>query len=218
MKKSVFILFLVFLAIVGMETSGLAQDIQKYITMSKDISSSGEFYAIQFDLFGEQLKKVNKVVIDVPKSKKILLRNQLNFNRFLLSSDNMTFDEFKRRFPEGEYSIDFSPRSYGRFRSTMIYNFPNPVITYPPDGTANVPTHLTILWEPLANISDLQLTIRSGAYELSNSLPIDVTSFTVSQDLDHNTQYQVALRATTTDFEGNALVTTQTVTFTTGLE
>ncbi len=98
----------------------------------------------------------------------------------------------------------------------MIYNFPNPVITYPPDGTANVPTHLTILWEPLTNISDLQLTIKTVGYELSNDLPVDATSFTVDQELSHNTQYQISLRATTTDFEGNALVATQTVTFTTG--
>ena len=218
MKKSVFILFLVFLVILSLKTSAFAQDIQKYITMFKDVSSSGEFYAIQFDLFGEQLKKVNKVVIDVPKSKKIVLHNQLNFNRFLLSSDNMTFEEFNKRFPEGEYNIDLFPKSYGRFKSTMIYNFPNPVITYPPDGTANVPTHLMILWEPLTNINDLQLTIKTGGYEFSNGLPVDATSFTVYQDLNHNTQYQISLRATTTDFEGNALVTTQTVTFTTGLE
>jgi len=218
MKKSVSIFFLVFSVILGMKTSALAQDIQKYITMFKDISSSGELYAIQFDLFGENLKKVNKVSISVPKGKKIVLRNQLSFNRFLLSSDNMTFDEFRKRFPEGEYNIDLSPRSYGRFKSTMIYSFPNPVITYPPDGTANVPTHLTILWDPLTNISDLQLTIKTGSYELSNGLPVDATSFTVSQDLDQNTEYEVSLRATTTDFERNALVTTQTVTFTTGLQ
>jgi len=62
------------------------------------------------------------------------------------------------------------------------------------------------------------LTIKTGSYELSNGLPVDATSFTVYQDLDHNTQYQVSLRATTTDFERNALVTTQTVTFTTGLQ
>ncbi len=92
MKKSVFIFSLAFLIILGLKTSALAQDIQKYITMFKDISSSGELYAIQFDLFGEQLKKVNKISISVPNGKNIILHNQLNFDKFLLSSDNMTFE------------------------------------------------------------------------------------------------------------------------------
>lgn len=219
MKKFAIFFSFAFLMMLSLKASVMAQDeIQKYITMSKDISSSGELFGVKFDLFGEKLKKVNKVSISVPNGKRILLHNQLNFNKFLLASDNMTFDEFRKRFPEGEYNIDLFPRSYGRFKSTMIYNFPNPVITYPPDGTANVPTHLTILWEPLTNISDLQLSIKTAGDELSYGLPVDATSFTVYQDLDHNTQYEVSLRATTTDFEGNALITTRTVSFTTGAQ
>jgi len=217
MKRFAAILSLVFLMIFCLKTSVMAQDeIQTYITMSKDVSSGGELFGIKFDLFGEKLKKVNKVTIRVPQGGKIVLNNQLKFNKFLSASDNMPFDEFNRRFPEGEYDIDFKPKSFGRFKSTMTYNFPNSVITYPQDGTVNVPTHLTILWEPLTNISDLQISIKTAMYELSNGLPVGATSFTVYQDLDPNTLHKVSLQATAVDFQGNALITTHTVSFTTG--
>jgi hypothetical protein len=217
MKRFAAIFSLVFLMIFCLKTSVMAQDeIQKYITMSKDISSRGEFFGIKFDLFGEKLKKVNKVSIDVPQGRKIVVSNQLQFNKFLFASDKMSFNEFSRRFPEGEYQIGLFPRSYGRFKSTMTYNFPNPVITYPPDGTANVPTHLTILWEPLTDISDLEISIKTAMYELSNGLSVGETSFTVYQDLDPNTLHEVSLQATTIDFQGNALITTHTVSFMTG--
>jgi hypothetical protein len=217
MKKLTIILPLVILMVLGMKTSVMAQDdIQKYITMSKENSSAGEFYGVKFDLFGESFKKVDKITIRTPKGKKMSFKNRLEFNTFLFSSDTMDFNDFEKQFPEGEYEIEFSPRKYGKFVVNMLYNFPNPVITYPVDGAVGVPIHLTILWEPLTNITDLMITIKTTWGWLSNSLPIDATSFEVYQDLFPNSLHEVSLQATTTDFEGNALISTQTISFITG--
>jgi len=220
MKKLAVILPLVILMMLGMKASVMAQDdiqdIQKYITMFKETSSGGEFYGVEFDLFGLSFKKVSKITIKTPKGKKMSFKNHLEFNKFLFLSDRMGFEEFDKQFPEGEYEIELSPKKYGKFTINMLYNFPNPVITYPPDGAVGVPTHLTILWQPLANINELMITIRSASVSLSNSLPIDATSFEVYQDLLPNSLHEVSLQATTTDFEGNALISTQTIFFITG--
>jgi len=220
MKKLTIILPLVILMMLGMKSSVMAQDdiqdIQKFITMFKESSSAGELYGVQFDLFGASFKKVDKIIIKTPKGKKMSFKNRLEFNKFLFLSDHMLFEDFEKQFPEGEYEIELSPGKYGKFAINMLYNFPNPAITYPPDGALGVPTHLTVLWQPLAGINELTITIRSASVSFSNSLPIDATSFEVYQDLLPNTLHEVSLQATTTDFEGNALVTTQSVFFITG--
>lgn len=130
----------------------------------------------------------------------------------------MDFTQFSRQFPEGEYEFDFSPRKYGRFVVNMIYNFPNPLITYPSDGATGVPLNLTLQWDPLENIGSLTITIKSASNELTNDLPTNAISFTPSGGLDPNTQYNVSLRAEAIDFEGNRLVTTHTISFTTGAQ
>jgi hypothetical protein len=161
---------------------------------------------------------VYKLSIHVPNRKKIQFNNRLNFNNFLFSSDHMNFTQFDRQFPEGEYKIDLSPRRYGRFVINMIYNFPNPLISYPSDGEIDVPLKPTFLWDPLENIGNLTITVKSVGDELTNDLPTDATSFTPNENLDPNTQYDVSLRAEVTDFEGNRLITTRTISFTTGEE
>lgn len=219
MKRLAITLGLTFFLIFTLKTGAMAQDeIQKRITMYKNISSQGESFGIDFELWGENLKKVSKFLILVPNRKKIQFNNRLNLNNFLFSSDNMDFTQFSRQFPEGEYEFDFSPRKYGRFVVNMIYNFPNPLITYPSDGATGVPLNLTLQWDPLENIGSLTITIKSASNELTNDLPTNAISFTPSGGLDPNTQYNVSLRAEAIDFEGNRLVTTHTISFTTGAQ
>ena len=219
MKRLAITLGLTFCLIFTLKTGAMAQDeIQKRITMYKNISSQGESYGIEFQLWGENLKEVRKFSIRVPNGKKIQFSNRMNFNNFLVSTDSMNFTQFNRQFPEGEYEIDFSPRRYGRFVVNMIYNFPNPLITYPSDGATGVPLDLTFQWGPLENIGSLTITIKSASNELTNDLPTNATSFTPSGGLDPNTQYNVSLRAEAIDFEGNRLVTTHTISFTTGAQ
>jgi hypothetical protein len=216
MKRLAIVLGLVVCLIFNLERGAAAQDeIQKRITMYKNISSAGESFGIDFQIWGENLKQVRKISIRVPDGKKIQFNNHLNFNNFFVSSDNMNFTQFDRQFPEGGYEINFSPRRYGRFVVQMIYNFPDPIITYPSDGATGVPLDLTFQWYPIDNIGELTITIKSGNYESSTDLPTNATSFTPVGGLDPNTQYDVALRAEVIDFEGNRLVTTRTISFTT---
>jgi Bacterial Ig-like domain len=219
MKKLVITLGLTFFLILALKTGAMAQDeVQKRITMYKNISSLGESYGIDFELWGANLKKVSRFSIRVPDGKRIQFNNRLNFNNFLFSSDNMNSTQFSRQFPEGIYKIDLSPRIYGRFEVNMLYNFPNPLITYPSDGATDVPLNLTIQWDPLQNIGRLTITIKSASNELTNDLPTDATSFTPNGGLDPNTQYDVSLRAEVIDFEANRLITTLTISFTTGAQ
>jgi hypothetical protein len=220
MKRLTIIFGLIFFLILNLKAGANAQDeIQRRIIMYKNISSLGESYGIDFELWGENLKRVNRLSIRVPNGKKIQFSNRLNFNNFLFSSDNMNFTQFNRQFPEGEYEINFSPRWFGKFAVNMIYNFPDPLISYPSDGDTNIPLNLTFQWDLLENIENLTITIKSLAYELINDLPTNATSFTPPLgDLGPNTQYEVSLRAEGIDFEGNRLVTTHTISFTTGTE
>jgi hypothetical protein len=219
MKRLVITLGLTFFLVFALKTSAMAQaEIQKRITMYKNMSSLGESFGIEFELWGENFKKVNSLTIRVPNGKRVQFSNRLDFNNFLFSSDNMNFTQFNRQFPEGEYKIDLSPWAYGRFTVNMLYNFPNPLITSPSDGATGVPLNQPIEWGLLENINSLTITIRSGSNELTNDLPVGATSFTPSSALDPNTQYDVSLRAEVIDFEGNRLITTHTISFTTGTQ
>jgi hypothetical protein len=142
----------------------------------------------------------------------------MDFNNFFFSSDNMNFTQFSRQFPEGEYKIDLSPWAYGRFTVNMLYNFPDLLITSPSDGATGVPLNQPIEWGLLENIKSLTITIRSASNELTNDLPVGDTSFTPSGGFGANTQYDVSLRAEVIDFEGNRLITTHTISFTTGAQ
>jgi hypothetical protein len=219
MKRLAITLSLTFFLILALKTGAMAQDeVQKRITMYKNISSLGESYGIDFELWGENLKQVSRCSIRVPDGKKIQFNNRLNFNNFLFSSDNMTSAQFNRQFPEGLYKINLRPRRYGTFEVNMLYNFPNPLITYPSDGATDIPLNLTILWDPLQTIGRLTITIKSASNELTNDLPVDATSFTPSGGLDPNTQYDVSLRAEVINSDGGHLITTRTIAFTTGAQ
>ena len=217
MKKFTVIFSLVFLTILGLRASVMAQDeIQAHITMYKYFSSTGESYAIKFEISGHEIKNVDVVSIEAPNRRRLSFRNYLEFDQFLFSRDSMSYTEFKRRFPEGAYKINLAPKRYGRFKINMVYNFQNVVITSPVDGATDVPLNPPIQWEPLSNINSLYLRARSANHMFDTDLPIDATSFTAGYDyLEPNTRYDLSLEATTIDFEGNALVSTHTISFTT---
>jgi len=220
MKKFTTIFVLVFLAILGLKASVMAQDeIQAHITMYHYVSSVDESYAVKFEISGNQVKDVRKILVETPDRERLSFHNRLEFDQFLFSRDGMSFAEFKKRFPEGVYEINLTPRRYGRFKINIVYNFPDPVITSPADEATNVPLDPPVQWGPLSNISRLSLTARSANHMFSTDLPIDATSFTAGYDyLMPNTRYDLSLEATSTDFEGNALVSTQTISFTTVAE
>jgi len=213
MRKVSVICSFVFLLMLGFEGNVDAQnEIQAHITMYESVSSAGESYAFKLEMSGQPAKDVSRVLIQTPNHRKLSFHNNLKFDTFLFSRDGMTFTEFKKRFPEGPYEIDLTPKRYGRFKINMIYNFPNVVITSPVEGQTGLSLDPLIEWEPLTNISNLSLIARSTSHTFSTSLPIDASSFTAGYDyLMPNTQYELSLEATTTDFEGNALVRTYTV-------
>jgi hypothetical protein len=217
MKRLVITFGLTFFLVFALKTSAMAQaEIQKRITMYKNIASPEESFGIQFELWGENLKKVNSLSIRVPNGRRVQFSNRLDFNNFLFSSDNMNSTQFSRQFPEGEYKIDLSPWAYGRFTVTMLYNFPNLLITSPLDGATGVPLDQSIEWGRLEeNIKSLTITIRSASNELTNDLAVGDTSFAPSGGWNPSTQYDVSLRAEVIDFEGNRLITTHTISFTT---
>jgi hypothetical protein len=193
-------------------------EVQKRITMYKNISSPEDSFGIEFELWGENLKRVNSLSIRVPNGRRVQFSNRLDFNNFLFSSDNMNSTQFSRQFPEGEYKIDLSPWAYGKFTINMLYNFPDLLITSPSDGATDVPLNQSIQWGALGNINSLTITIRSGSNELTNNLAIGDTSFAPSGGWNLSTQYDVSLRAEVVDFEGNRLITTHTISFTTGTQ
>jgi hypothetical protein len=219
MKKGLGMLLLISLFVFGMKPCAMAQDeVQIHINMFKDVSSSGEFYGISFDLTGDNLKKVYRVFIDGPRGWRSSLNNSLKLNRVLLSAVNLGIDEFNFRFPEGEYKISLSPPAFGKLKVQMTHDFPStPVIIYPADGAVDVPLNPVITWVPLADILSLRLTVKDRAgLEFSIELPTDATSYSLPVNLlKPNTQYELSLQDTVTDFVGNELTTTKLTSFTT---
>ena len=217
MGKLAIIFSLAFLLMLNFETNAMGQnEIPAHITMHQYGSSAGENYGIKFEISGPEAKDVSKVLIETPDRKKLSFQNNLQFDTFLFSRDGMSFVEFKRRFPEGVYEINLTPKRYGRFKMNMTYNFPDVVITSPVDGATGVSLDPLIQWEPLSNISNLSLTVRSAFSEYGFGLSVGDTSFAAGYNyLMPDTAYDLSLEATTTDFEGNALVSTYTISFAT---
>ena len=219
MKKCIGMLILISLFVFGMKPCAMAQDeVQMHINMFKDVSSSGEVYGISFDLTGDKLKKVYRVFVDGPRGRRIWVNNTLNLNQILLSSVNLGIEEFNLWFPEGEYKITFSPPAFGKLKVRMTHNFPStPVIVYPTDGAVDIPVNPVITWGPLTDILSLRLTVKDRAgLEFSIELPTNATSYSLPVNLlKPNTQYELSLQDTVTDFGGNGLTATTLISFTT---
>jgi hypothetical protein len=214
--KGGFVLSLVILAMAGLSGGAAAQEeIQRSISMYKDVSSLDERYAIRFELNGDLLREADRILIGVPSRSKIRFRNTLRFNTFQLSREGMSFTEFNDLFPEGEYNIVFTPKQLGRFQVNMVYGFPSVVITSPADGSGDNPLSLTAQWEPISLVDRLEIRLKTATFEYSVGLPQDATSYKFYGQLDPDTRYNLSLKASLTDFEGNNLITTRTVSFTT---
>jgi hypothetical protein len=222
MKKILGVLVLAFIGILGMETGAMAlEQVQTQINMFKDVSSKGETYGISFALSDDALKNVNTVVVDGPRGARVRLNNTLDLNDILLSAVNLSLEEFNRLFPEGNYKIDLTPRTLGGLKVHMTHNFPStPAVTYPLDGSVNVPANPVITWAPITGIIGLQLQLTDNAgFVLSMNLPINATSYIVPTNLlKASTGYDLSLEAKVTDFGGNGLNTTMIISFTTAAQ
>jgi hypothetical protein len=203
----------------GMKTDVMAQnEVEMQINMYKDVSSNGETCGISFQVSGEKLRKVTEVVIEGPRGRPMPVTNPLKLNQVSVSASNLGLDEFDFRFPEGDYRITLTPPSYGELKVHMAHSFPSiPAVLDPLEGSMDVPTNLVITWAPITGIMGLGLELVSGTgFALGIDLPINATSYAVPLNLLRpNTGYPLLLEAKVTDFAGNSLITTQTISFAT---
>lgn len=117
--------------------------------------------------------------------------------------------------------MNLTPAQLGRVRVEMTHNFPPvPVILSPIEGSVNVSTHPDIVWAPVTGINSLRLRLKDDAgFEFGLDLPFNTTSYGVPENLlKLNTRYEVSLDAKMTDSGGNGLITTSTISFTTGAQ
>jgi len=103
------IFVLTFLAVIGLNKyEGVAwaeNDVEMDIDLFKAVSSDGEFYGIEIEIAGEDVKKVKTATIKIPSGKKMQLKNSLGFDNITLDAFYGSHDEFNEKFPEGEGNI-----------------------------------------------------------------------------------------------------------------
>jgi len=215
--KALGICLFVFMLVPGLKTSARAEGrFDHRIDLHREVSVRGANYGIQFKLFGKILGKAGAVAIKVPHHPRSVLENPLGFNELMFSADKMTGDEFRLRFPEGEYRISLFPRDYGTYSVHRSHDFPEVTVTYPVEGTVNVPTTPTFTWEPLANVDTLYLSVKSEGTRYGVGLDPESSSYTPYWRLTPNCKYTIGLEASSVDPKGNRTVTTYEVSFTTG--
>jgi len=227
MRKFTVIFALAFLFVLGFNNTIVAQDdIEMDIDMFKDVYSHGEYYGIELDTAGNDVKNVKHLLIEVPNGKRMRLRNTLRLNDIALDACGMSYEEFKNGFPEGEYRIILFPRKYGELRVNMTHDFPQtPIINYPADGDTDVPLNLTIIWEPViwepvGDVGDVWVEIKGenpqlGEVALDFNVSSDSTSLAIPNGvLLPNSQHELWLTT-----KNNDLVTiSRIIYFTTAAE
>ncbi|MCR4319218.1 MAG: Ig-like domain-containing protein [Candidatus Brocadiaceae bacterium] len=230
MKKFMVIFVLTFLAVVGLNKyEGVAwaeNDVEMGIDLFKYVSSDGESYDIAIEIGGEDVKKVKTATIKIPSGKNMKLKNSLGLDEIGLWASYGSYDEFKKKFPEGEYSITLLPKKYGSLKVDITHDFPEtPEITYPEDGATDVSLAPTITWEALNNIDGLFIFIETvegdGVNKIGCEIELskDVTSYTIPSGLlQSNTEYDFDLAAKISDGKDNDLFTSRVIRFTTGSE
>lgn len=227
MKKFMVIFVLTLFAVMGLNkyerVAWAKNDVEMDIDLSKVVSSDGESYRIEIEFGGgEDVKKVKTATIKIPSGKKMTLKNSLGLDDIELDATYGSYDEFKEKFPEGEYSITLSPKKYGSLKVDMTHDFPpTPVITYPEDGATDVPLNLTVTWEQMS--LDVSLTLGGGNIDpLTVSLTEADTSYTIPTGLlQPNTEYELSLKVETIiggGENGPDLETIRVIHFTTGSE
>ena len=225
-KKFMVVFVLTFLAVMGLNKyEGVAwaeNGVEMDIDMFKVVFSDGASYGIEIEIAGEDVKKVKTIMIKTPSGKNMKLGNSLGLDNITLNANYGNYDDFKEKFPEGEYSITLLPKKYGSLKVDMTHDFlPVPVITYPEDGATDVPLNFDVVWEQIS--PGVYLTLEGGNIEpLSVSLTEADTSYTIPSGLlQPNTEYELSLQVETTiggGDEGNDLDTIRIIHFTTGSE
>ena len=103
------------------------EEIKIGMLVDKVATPSGEFYDVQFYAEGEPLENVKTIRIKTPESKNILLKNPVGLSYLEVEAYNMGIDDLEKRFPEGKYQVNLSPRKYGKATTfDMEYDFPAP--------------------------------------------------------------------------------------------
>ena len=107
-------------------------DIGLGVMVEKLEESNNVEYGIDFGFEDGGLENVKKVQIKAPNSKSSLLKNSLGFDELVFNRGGLAYEDLINKFPEGKYSIKFSPSKFGSISFNLTYDFPStPVITYP---------------------------------------------------------------------------------------
>ena len=198
-------------------------DIGLGVMVEKLEESNNVEYGIDFGFEDGGLENVKKVQIKAPNSKSSLLKNSLGFDELVFNRGGLAYEDLINKFPEGKYSIKFSPSKFGSISFNLTYDFPStPVITYPEDGATDVPLSFTLTWESVSDIDGLWLSIE-GVLDLFELAAGD-TSFSVPDALlKPNTQYGIELTAyknsdENTDTFDSKMRSARGIGFTTGSE
>ena len=233
MKKFMVIFVLTFLAVIGLnkyeKVAWAENSVEVDIDLHKYVFSDSESYLFDISIFGENFNKAKNVTLTMPSGKRVQLKNSAVFDDIQLYASCESYDDFKEKFPEGEYSIILSPKKYGSHKVDITHDFPEtPEITYPEDGAVDVSLAPTITWEALNNIDSLTISIQTveDGNEIDKIyLSKDATSYTIPSGLlQPNTKYELSLKAETVMGGGeegndyNELETIRVIGFTTGSE
>lgn len=227
MKGWIGVFALIVLLMLGIAPSVMASAvvIKMDVGVSKNVTTSGESYGIEFSLSGGGLANVKEAVLSIPNGLKMYLSNKLAFTSIDLSAGSMSETTLAQRFPAGLYTATLYPNQYGVLQTNVSFDFPStPEFTYPLNGATGVSLTPTITWGSLSGITDLKLKVLTtgNVAALTVSLPTNATSFEISGGvLEANTQYEAQLIATDQNGTGNctsSIKTISTISFTTGAQ
>ena len=223
MRKNFVIAFVVvFLFLTGLLNTELVakEEIKWGIDHYKYVYPTKEEYAIEFQLATEDTKKLQKALLRLPTGKTMVLKNKFNFNDFAinLKADGLSKEEFVRKYPEGKYQIILYPKQYGNLQVGVIHDFPpTPDITSPQDNDTDVSLTPEIKWSSLSGIDGLILYIKAeGLEEEKFELSTGDTSLDfLDSPLQSGTEYELRLETKDTDGNGNDMITSRVIHFTT---
>ena len=245
MKRCVMICILAFLVVWCLNTDVMASKQRHYwgkaktesnsnfhlwigFKVEKEVSPDSEGYNAEFRFDDSALSDVKKIQIKAPNGKKAELINGLRFNSEISLPGGGSFEEFQSKFPEGKYTVKFSPSKFGSADFHLTYDFPStPQITYPKDGATGMPLSFTIEWESLEDIDSIMLKIEADSsddFSFKRTLTTDSISFTVPDGfLQPNTTYEIVLIAIKhpeedSDSLSYEMCSNRVISFTTGSE
>ena len=216
----------------SLDTSKVSEDndIEIDVEVKRDVGDEeGNYddYEIHFYIDGNRMEDVKKVQIKMPSGKKVALRNKLGFNYMEFEVDNeqrYSLEDLKKKFPEGNYTIQLFPKKFGSKSFNLEYDFPTtPVITYPENDSTNIPLSFTMEWETLDdNINGILLRVEDGnesyAYETYN-ISTNATSFSIPEGLLlPNTKTRIELTIFKSNENGYTVSSNKIIHFTTGSE